>query len=234
MANLEKISDTNEFDELREIFTTFFGSRDVWEIIDIKGNKLNNPLSSLQKKMFLKKVCDGKYSEKDLIFLRAIDDFSSGFAFTKDSFCYYGDLRKHINKNNEELFEKFAELNENYWENLPSFEKGAIKYENISEIEFSKYDSSLERNESNELTINFEFQSPKAKIFSFEDEFGNPLRAADSEGILMAQSNQIDIWNEIADEIPHYFKIERGKLRSFLVDGKILWQIGKFLDFVKS
>lgn len=233
MANLSKNDSSSELDELREVFTTFFGERDVWEVIDRNGNKLNNNLSPMQKNMYIKKVCDGKYSEKDLIFIRVIDDFSSGLAFTRDAFCYGGDFRNHLNQSIKELLDKLGELSEKYWENLPEVENGSIKYENINEVEFSGYNPSLERKKANELTINFELQAPKAKIFSFEDEFGNPLRAADSEWILIGQSEQIDLWNEINEEESHFLKIERGKLRSHLIDGKILWQIGKFLEFVK-
>ena len=233
LANISKNDSETALDELKEIFTTFFGERDVWEVIDRNGNRLNNNLTSMQKKMYLKKICDGKYQEKDLIFIRVIDDFSSGFAFTRDAFCYGGDFRKHLNKSIEDLLDKIGKLSAEYWESIPEVENGSIKYENISGIEFSGYNTSLERKEANELTISFELQAPKAKIFSFEDEFGNPLRAADSEWILIGQSEQIDIWNEISEEESHYLKIERGKLRSFLIDGKILWQIGKFLEFVK-
>ena len=175
MANLEKISNTSELDELREIFTTFFGSRDVWEIIDIKGNKLNNPLTSVQKKMFLKKVCDGKYSEKDLIFIRAVEDFSSGFAFTKDSFCIGGNLL-----------------------DFQTHKFPVVPYEKIISVEFGGFSSDWANKKAPNIFIKFKREQENY-----------------SEDIFFNVDN---IFNKYSTRI---------------ITEKILWQIGKFLEFVK-
>ena len=216
MANLEKISDTNELDELREIFTTFFGSRDVWEVVNRYGNTVigkkseemlaaerdlkelesfnkgfkeylegfyvseqfngeNKKLTAVQKKMFLKKVCDGKYSEKDLIFIRAVEDFSSGFAFTKDSFCIGGDLLDFQTR-------KFP----------------VVPYEKIISVEFGGFSSDWANKKAPNIFIKFKREQENY-----------------SEDIFFNVDN---IFNKYSTRI---------------ITEKILWQIGKFLDFVK-
>ena len=109
-------SEATVSDEMREMFEAIFGKHEVWEVINRDGKIIVNAkggnknktgkvslvredyitktLTPVQKKMFLKTVCDNKYDEGDLIFIRVVEDFSSGFAFTKDSFCYGGDLLK--------------------------------------------------------------------------------------------------------------------------------------------
>ena len=59
LANLSKNGDMTEFDELKEIFTTIFGERKVWDIV---GN-MESETTRIQKKMLIKMVCDGKYNE---------------------------------------------------------------------------------------------------------------------------------------------------------------------------
>ncbi|MBR4903171.1 MAG: hypothetical protein IKZ53_00700 [Selenomonadaceae bacterium] len=140
-------------DEMREMFETIFGKREIWEVINRDGKIVINSksdggkdndtsqkgkvsliredyipktLTPVQKKMFLKMVCDNKYTEDDLIFIRVVDDFSSGFAFTKDSFCYGGDLLKNFEG------------------------EGIILYREINSVEFSRSKEKV----SGGLTIN--------------------------------------------------------------------------------
>lgn len=154
-------------DDLREIFKAIFGERDVWEFIDRQGNKQSNRLTPTQKKMFLKLVCDGKYTESDLIFIRVVEDFSSGFAFTRDAFCYGGDFRKHVTKPLEELFDKLKQLSTEYWNGIPRLERGFVKYHDITGVEFAGWASSLlERKEADDLTINFALHAPELKLLS--------------------------------------------------------------------
>ena len=40
----------------------------------------------------MKMVCNGEYEESDLIHLCATEDFTAGWAFTKDSFCVGGEI----------------------------------------------------------------------------------------------------------------------------------------------
>ncbi len=53
-------------------------------------------LDSQQKELALKNICQGKYEEKDLVYIRTDYELSSGWAFTKDSFCYGGNLGRGI------------------------------------------------------------------------------------------------------------------------------------------
>ena len=45
-------------------------------------------ITPVQKKIALKIVCQDKYTEKDLIYIRISSNLTMGWAFTKDSFCY--------------------------------------------------------------------------------------------------------------------------------------------------
>ena len=192
-------------DELREIFETIFGKRDVWEVIDRQGITIvgtksenvleyerlmqelhgdnykeiigrdfdteKNKLTAIQKKMFLKKVCDGKYTENDLIFIRAVEDFSSGFAFTKDSFCIGGDLVDY---------------------QTSSFK--TVPYKEITAIEFGGYSSDW----------------AEKKVPNMHIRFGE------------------------YDSIFFNAKEVQRKYTTAIITERILWQIGKFLEFVKA
>ena len=47
-------------------------------------------ITPVQKKIALKVVCQDKYTENDLIYMRISSNLTKGWAFTKDSFCYGG------------------------------------------------------------------------------------------------------------------------------------------------
>ena len=105
-------------DEMREIFTTIFGKREVWEVVKrskkvslVRSGDAPKTLSAIEKKMFLKVVCDNKYSEDELIFIRVYDDFSAGWALTKDSFCVSDSINiYHNGRDVKQIFYKdFAE-----------------------------------------------------------------------------------------------------------------------------
>ena len=101
-------------------------------------------LTPAQKKMFLKMVCDGKYTEDDLIFIRVVDDFSSGFAFTKDSFCIGDDLFDY-----QSTSHKFR----------------TVFYKEITDIEFGGYSSDWAKKKVPFLHIRF-----KSDSSSYDDE----------------------------------------------------------------
>ena len=204
-------------DELREIFETIFGKRDVWEVIDRQGITIvgtqsedwleyerlmqelhgdnykeiigrdfdteQNKLTAIQKKMFLKKVCDGKYSESDLIFIRAVEDFSSGFAFTKDAFCIGGDLFDYQTSSS-----KFK----------------SVPYKKITAIEFGGYSSDWAEKKVPTLRIKFKNET----------------------------SSYYGAYN--ADDIFFNAKEVQRKYTTAIITERILWQIGKFLEFVKA
>ena len=184
--NDEELFDTQTnqpTDDLREIFKAIFGERDVWEVIDRQGNKQSNRLTPTQKKMFLKLVCDGKYTESDLIFIRAVEDFSSGFAFTRDAFCYGGDLLDY---------------------QTPSSKYKMIPYEKITSIDFGGYSSDWAEKKVPTLRINF------------KDDASSYYGAYNADDIFFNAEN---VQN-------HY--------TTHIITERILWQIGKFLKFVKA
>ena len=49
-------------------------------------------ITPVQKKIALKIVCQDKYTEKDLIYMRISSNLTTGWAFTSDSFCYGGPM----------------------------------------------------------------------------------------------------------------------------------------------
>lgn len=201
-------------DELKEIFKIIFGERDVWEVIDREGftivgtksedfweyeqsmqelygddykkklkefferdfKKEQNKLTAIQKKMFLKKVCDGKYTEGDLIFIRAVEDFSSGFAFTKDAFCIGGDLL-----------------------DFQTYKFPIVRYDEITSIEIGGYSSDWVEKKVPNIHIRFRKKQ-----------------------------------NRYNDSIFFNVKNVRNKYATQIITERILWKIGKFLEFVKA
>lgn len=75
-------------DELRDMAEVIFGNRNVWHIIG-----MDDEPSSAQRKMFIKLICGGEYSERDLIYLQADKDFAAGWALTRDAFCVGGAIK---------------------------------------------------------------------------------------------------------------------------------------------
>lgn len=53
-------------------------------------------LDEPQKGLAVQLITQGKYTEKDIIYIRLAQDLSEGFAFTKDSFCVYGNPENSI------------------------------------------------------------------------------------------------------------------------------------------
>ncbi len=82
--------------------------------------KSTTNLSDDQKNTALMMICDGKYTEDDLIHLRISEDLSQGWAFTLDSFCI--------------LTTKIAEI---IPYNLLTIDNGCLI---VGETEISKYD----------------------------------------------------------------------------------------------
>lgn len=87
-------------EELEEIYQTVFNpshdenKNSIWEYYNLFGK--SEELSPENKKNSLKFVCDGKYTEKDLIHIAVNYDFTAGWAFTKDSVCFAGNSGKVI------------------------------------------------------------------------------------------------------------------------------------------
>ncbi|MBR2179845.1 MAG: hypothetical protein IJ862_05580 [Selenomonadaceae bacterium] len=55
-------------------------------------------LDDKEKSIAIKKICKGKYNKEEIVYLKTTNDFKSGWAFTKDSFCYSGNLGNGIIK----------------------------------------------------------------------------------------------------------------------------------------
>lgn len=94
-------------DELRDIAEVIFGKRKVWNIVDSYGEP-----TSAQKKMFIKMICGGEYSERDLVYLCADKDFAAGWALTRDAFCVGGALKFQCYDMQADDVEFQAELDE--------------------------------------------------------------------------------------------------------------------------
>lgn len=83
--------------DLMEIKESLWGTRDIWQILARNGSPSNKSLSDLEKKIFIKYVCNGNYKEEDLIHIFVYDDMSAGWAFTTDAFCVAGIIQKYFN-----------------------------------------------------------------------------------------------------------------------------------------
>ena len=141
-------------EELEEIFQTVFNPRhdenenSIWEYYNLFGK--SEELSPENKQTALKFICDGKYTEKDLIHIAINYDFTAGWAFTKDSVCFAGELGKIIVPYEDiEVFKNNLELDTPYNNDsifsfdtskkyVYSFQWGEKNYRNYKEIAQAK------------------------------------------------------------------------------------------------
>ena len=70
-----------------------------------------------KKNIILKILCNGKYYPDDIIYLRITNDFSAGWAFTKDSFCIGGSIGNEIIP-----YESIKDINIDTYSREPKFE----------------------------------------------------------------------------------------------------------------
>ena len=85
-------------DQLKEVFTSIFSSstfkkNNIWDVVSPTGSSLNHyceECNETKKTILLNLICKGKYKEDDLIYVRISEGLKYGWAFTKDSFCWYG------------------------------------------------------------------------------------------------------------------------------------------------
>ena len=117
--------------DLIDTFEVIFGHRKVWSIFDRDGNILDKEPTAAQKRMFLKMVCNGEYEESDLIHLCATEDFTAGWAFTKDSFCVGGEI---------------SLMKTRYVDNANFQHKKKIFYSEIAEAKFINSNTTIEDN----------------------------------------------------------------------------------------
>lgn len=138
-AQIAALSDDEEFVMLQELYNNIFGTMqygaetykfDKWMFVDDTNTactsrgvytSTKNSVTDVQKKMCLKIVCNNMYKDSDIIHAHMNSTGSYGWMFTNDSFCVGGgDLQKVI-----------------------------IKYKDIREIDFERYDGSMEIKTSN-------------------------------------------------------------------------------------
>lgn len=81
----QKITDSL-INDLREIYKSTFNDDHVWTIIDKNGSK-DYEITSGKKKIAMKILLHEEYTENDIVHVTIRDDFSSGWAFTRDSVC---------------------------------------------------------------------------------------------------------------------------------------------------
>lgn len=84
-------------------------------------------LEQPQKNIAIQIITQGKYTEKDIIYIRLAKDLSEGFAFTKDSFCVYGNPENSII-----YYDSITDIKKNNFSDpsLPFLESLEISYRN--------------------------------------------------------------------------------------------------------
>jgi hypothetical protein len=112
-----------------------FGNRNVWNIVDLKGEP-----TPAQKKMFLKMICGGEYDECDLIYLRADKDFEAGWAFTRDAFCVEGAIKFQACDLQTDNISFQTELNSKVAQ-AKMRGRRKILYKDIAEVSTAKFES---------------------------------------------------------------------------------------------
>ena len=88
-------------EQLKALVNKIFDNNDKWQIVDDNNNVVSNysQLDKTEKAMILNML--GKYKESEVAYIRVSQDFSSGFAFTADSFCTSGKMGNNIIKYND-------------------------------------------------------------------------------------------------------------------------------------
>ncbi len=82
--------------ELLDIKNMIWGSKNIWQVVAHSGKPSKKELTNVQKKIYLNFVCNGKYTEDDIIHIYVVDDMSAGWAFTIDSFCVAGTIKDYF------------------------------------------------------------------------------------------------------------------------------------------
>lgn len=82
--------------ELLDIKNMIWGSKNIWQVVAHSGKPSKKELTNIQKKIYLNFVCNGKYTEDDIIHIYVVDDMSAGWAFTIDSFCVAGTIKDYF------------------------------------------------------------------------------------------------------------------------------------------
>ena len=86
-------------EDLKELAQKLFETQNTWEIV--KNGKVvtgDDGLTKIEKAVALKMVCQNKYTENQIAYIRLTEDLTSGFALTVDSFCAGGNIKNALIK----------------------------------------------------------------------------------------------------------------------------------------
>lgn len=203
-------------DELRDIAEVVFGTRKVWNIIGLHGEP-----TPAQKKMFIKLICGGEYSERDLIYLQADKDFDAGWALTRNAFCVGGAIKFRCLEMQADDAEFQAELDEKISAaNLRGRKK--IFYRDIASAEMSQENfAQPQRNDS------FSF-------LGFGGVTNDSFVQTSSIGRMILGDRDEIFWNVTRDDISEIFSFSPTADKFTVLNDKIEAQIVKFLNFAKG
>ena len=85
---------TVPLEQLKDLYKANFSNKkikevDVWELVEEYGRSVTKKLSAAQKNVILRMLCKNHYTEEEIVHVCINDDFSNGWAFTKDSFGFF-------------------------------------------------------------------------------------------------------------------------------------------------
>ena len=146
-------------DELMEIFHDIFGDLPLWEIYGIEhdatmslllhlgsgGNRndflVDKKLNKTEKRLIMKKLSIEETTEENLIYISALSDFSSAWAFTTDSFHYthtlWNGLQATYNDNDRIILPNHYHVSKDF---NNCIETKRILYKDISNISISSFE----------------------------------------------------------------------------------------------
>ena len=89
---------TLPLEELKALFKKIYGRDGSWEVV---GENLSiissyDKLDKVEKSLALRMICQGRYTENQIVYLRVTDNLDAGFALTIDSFCTGGAIGTNI------------------------------------------------------------------------------------------------------------------------------------------
>ena len=141
-------------EDLKELALKLFETQNTWDIV--KNGEVvagYDALTKIEKTVALKIICQDKYTEDQIAYIRLTEDLTSGFALTVDAFCAggeiknalikYADIKKvvfddDIDMEDDEIcrsFRYFLEINDEY-----KYESRDVLNSDESEIYHTKED----------------------------------------------------------------------------------------------
>lgn len=85
---------TVPLEQLKDLYKANFSNRetegyDTWELVNDNGRTVTKELNAAQKNVILRMLCKNQYTEEEIVHVCINDDFSEGWAFTKNSFGFF-------------------------------------------------------------------------------------------------------------------------------------------------